>query len=49
MTKKHFEKIAEILNESGVQYEVVERFIDYFEEENSNFNREKFVEKVLGR
>lgn len=44
MTRKHFIAIAAILKEHGASHYVVMAFCEYFESENPNFDREKFVE-----
>ena len=62
MTKKHFEKIAELIKTSTqihvdykndivrneIRYnEFINNLLEYFEEENINFNRNLFI-KALG-
>ena len=49
MTKKHFEKIAQILGKMKREQEfhqMVNRLMNFFEEENPNFDRSKFLEAV---
>tara|TARA_R100001086_G_scaffold125656_2_gene64983 strand:- start:604 stop:756 length:153 start_codon:yes stop_codon:yes gene_type:complete len=43
MTKKHFVRIADILKEHSADYYLVKDFCKYFETENPNFDKEKFV------
>lgn len=62
MTRKHFEKIAELIKNSTSVYvnpkidlvenqirynEFIENLLKYFEQENINFNRDRFI-KALG-
>lgn len=55
MTKKHYEAIASILNKeldawipeskrAWFTASVTEKLADYFETDNKNFNRAKFIE-----
>jgi|TARA_B100000085_G_scaffold213019_1_gene197139 hypothetical protein len=49
MTKKHFEKIAQILGQMKREQEfhkMVNRLMNFFEEENPNFDRSIFLETV---
>ncbi len=48
MTRKHFVAIAAILKERGASHYVVMALCDYFESENPNFDREKFVKACYG-
>ena len=49
MTRKHYKAIAEIINKSEKAHllnyagSVMQRFIDYFEKDNPEFNRDKFI------
>ena len=58
ITKKHFKKIAEILNGLnsidecdngcfGVVKPIIEELCDYFETLNPNFDKDKFIDVVL--
>lgn len=50
LTKKHFIKIAEIVNQNKktiVTSQLIEDLSDYFITQNINFNREKFKEACL--
>ena len=44
MTRKHFIAIAEILKEHSADYYLVQDFCKYFETENANFDRERFID-----
>lgn len=49
MTKKHFEKIAQILGQAKREKEfsqMVNRLMNFFEEENPNFDRSVFLRAV---
>ena len=49
MTKKHFEKIAQILGQMKREdefHKMVNRLMNFFEEENPNFDRSVFLEAV---
>lgn len=59
LTKKHFDKIAEILNKNlrtealgkvdytGFEMGLIQELTDYFKTENPNFNTAKFKEACL--
>ena len=54
MTKKHYEAIAEVINNeirpygvnavSQMTYDIIDGLCDYFQTDNPNFNRELFLE-----
>ena len=50
ITKKHYIKIAEILNRNRIKiYQfcyIVDDLADYFESDNPNFDRDRFIEAV---
>tara|TARA_Y100000361_G_C10847696_1_gene182732 strand:- start:199 stop:360 length:162 start_codon:yes stop_codon:yes gene_type:complete len=48
MTRKHFIRIASILNESDAHIDLIEKFADYFSELNPNFNYQKFLDASTG-
>jgi hypothetical protein len=43
MTKKHFTAIAKILNTTTQRANIARSLADYFETENPNFDRERFL------
>ena len=43
LTKKHFIKIAKILKESNADNQLIQKFVDFFREENPKFDRERFI------
>lgn len=56
LTKKHFIKVAEILNRSlknaenqelAILYDIQDEFIEWFKSENSDFDEERFKQAVL--
>jgi hypothetical protein len=44
--KKVYNRIAEILRESGSKEQIAERLADYFSEDNPRFVRSKFMSAV---
>jgi len=57
MTKKHFEKIAEIIannkacnfrNPLGQKLDLIDKLSNYFENINKKFNKDKFSSACLG-
>lgn len=48
LTRKHFQRVADIIRESEIsgetEYWLVEEFSTFFEEENERFDAEKFAE-----
>ena len=56
LIKKHFIKVAEILNRSfknaenqelAILYDIQDEFIEWFKSENPDFNEERFKQAVL--
>ena len=43
---EHFERFAQILGVSANKEEIIERCLDYFEEQNYLFNRDRFIKKM---
>jgi len=43
LSKKHFVRVAEIINRTRPNFELVWSLCDYFEKENPNFDRERFL------
>ena len=43
-TIKHFVIISSILKEHSADYYLVKDFCNYFETENTNFDRERFID-----
>ena len=46
-TKKHYEKIASTLINANASLELVIDFMKMLTDDNENFNREKFLEKIV--
>jgi hypothetical protein len=46
MTRKHFERVAEILGTNDIDDNTVAEFINLFAEENPRFDRLRFFEAV---
>lgn len=47
MSKKHFQAIAQILNNHGADPNLIEGLGYYFQNVNPNFDMEKFLEAAL--
>tara|TARA_R100000231_G_scaffold109253_1_gene80835 strand:+ start:1008 stop:1166 length:159 start_codon:yes stop_codon:yes gene_type:complete len=48
MTRKHFVAIAKVLRENDAKHHLIIDLCDYFQSENPNFDREKFVSASKG-
>lgn len=46
LSRKHFERVAEILGTTNVPEETMEKFVQFFYEENPRFDYDRFYSAV---
>ena len=46
LSRKHFERVAEILGTTNVPEETMEKFVQFFYEENPRFDYDRFYDAV---
>lgn len=47
MTRKHYEKIAKILRDHNATVAMTMDLMDFFKEDNPNFDKDKFAKMAL--
>lgn len=47
MSRKNYEAIAKILKEAKYRDNIIDDLADYFEDDNPNFNRDRFIAACL--
>ena len=46
LSRKHFERVAEILGTTNVPEKTIEKFVQFFYEENPRFDYDRFYDAV---